>query len=98
MLNIDADRLTTVAQTAWDAAEGTKDGKRWQNAIAKAVGQLDRNPYIAFEPEGTLILSESNEIYRANGTCQCKAWTSARYPCWHRALHRLLVRLAETSH
>jgi hypothetical protein len=98
MLNIETDRLATVAQEAFDASEGKKDGKRWQTAIAKAVGQLDRNPYIHFEPEGTLILSESNTIYRANGTCQCRAWESGRFPCWHRALHRLLVRLSETSH
>ena len=44
-----------------------------------------------------LVLSESGEIYRVNGVCQCKAFANGQ-PCWHRAAARLIERYNETSH
>jgi formaldehyde-activating enzyme involved in methanogenesis len=94
MLNINESAMQTVAQEAFDKAQG--DG-RWQRAIAKAVQQIRENPYIHFDGDAALILSDSNEIYTANGTCQCKAFAN-RKPCWHRAMARLLKRYEERAH
>ncbi len=92
--------LEAAAQAAFDLAteRDGKDAKRWQNVIVRAKIQLAENPYIHDEGDALLILSDSNEIYHANGTCQCKAFTSAKYPCWHRAAHRLVRRYQELSH
>jgi hypothetical protein len=68
-MNIDQDRIHQVAQEAFDKVSGNG---RWGMAIAKA--QLESNPYIHFDSQSLLILSPSGEIYRANGTCQCKAF------------------------
>ena len=93
MLNIDEAKLQEVAQAAFDKAEGSK---RWQNAIAKAVGQLRENPMMHFDGEALLILSDSNQIYSANGVCQCKAFEKG-FPCWHRAAARLVRRYFEAQ-
>ncbi len=87
MLNIDQNRMQEVIQEAFDKT----DNRRWQTAIAKAKAQLESNPYLHFDGEALLILSDSNEIYRANGTCQCKAYEKG-FPCWHRAAARLVER------
>jgi hypothetical protein len=50
-----------------------------------------------FDGDALLVLSESGEIYRANGACQCKAYANSQ-PCWHRAAARLVKRYNETSH
>lgn len=74
-----------------------KDGKRWINAIAKAVAEIENNPFMTFEPEthSLLILSErSGQIYTANGTCQCAAFNKG-FPCYHRAAARLVMRYIE---
>lgn len=81
MLNLNQDKLQEVIQQAFDNAEGNK---RWQAAIVKAKIQLESNPYLEWQDNALLILSPSNEIYRANGTCECKAYAKG-YPCWHRA-------------
>jgi chloramphenicol 3-O-phosphotransferase len=102
MMNLNPTILETVIQTAFDAAteRGGKDARRWQTAIAKAKQQLETNPYMHFDGDALLILSpESNEIYRANGSCQCKAWEKGKYPCVHRAAARIVKRYYEqTSH
>ncbi len=87
-MNIDQNRMSEVIQGAFDKAQGSK---RWQTAIAKAKAQLESNPYLHFDGDALLILSDSNEIYRANGTCQCKAFAQGQ-PCWHRAAARLVER------
>lgn len=77
----------------------SKDGKRWINAIAKAVIEIENNPFMSFDVEShsLLMLSEtSNAIYTANGTCQCKAFEQG-FPCRHRAACRLIMRLLETA-
>ena len=94
MLNIDQNRMLQVIQEAFDRVSGSR---RWQTAIAKAKQQIEENPYMHFDGAGLLVLSESGEIYRANGTCQCKAYTNGQ-PCWHRAAARLVQRYNETSH
>lgn len=94
MLNINEDRFQEVAQIAFDKSAGDR---RWQNAIAKAVQQVRENHMMHFDGEALLILSDSNEVYTANGTCQCKAYLHG-YPCWHRAAARLVTRYMETAH
>ena len=44
-----------------------------------------------------VILSDSNQVYEANGTCQCKAYMQGQ-PCWHRAAARLVQRYHERGH
>lgn len=94
MLGIDQDRMQRVAQEAFDRVSGNH---RWETAIAKAKAELESNPYIHFDGRSLLILSSSNEIYSANGSCQCKAYLNHQ-PCWHRAAARLIQRYNETSH
>jgi hypothetical protein len=97
-MDLNTTRLETVTQAAFDAAteHGGKLAKRWQTAIAKAKQQLESNPFLHFDGDALLILSDSNEIYRANGTCQCKAFQKHQ-PCWHRAAARLVTRYNERS-
>jgi hypothetical protein len=76
-----------------------QNGKRWINAIAKAVVEIENNPYMTFDLDShsLLILSEkSGEIYTANGTCQCKAFEQGK-PCYHRAAARLIQRYIEQT-
>jgi hypothetical protein len=94
MMNLDQDRMQQVVQQAFDRVAGDR---RWEHAIVKAKQQFESNPYMHFDGDALLVLSESGEIYRANGVCQCKAFASGR-PCWHRAAARLIRRYNETSH
>jgi hypothetical protein len=94
MLDIDQDRMGQVIQDAFNKALGNR---RWEMAIAKAKQQLESNPFLHWDGSALLVLSPSNEIYEANGTCQCKAYLNHQ-PCWHRAAARLVERYNETSH
>jgi len=94
MMSIDQSTMEQVIQDAFDKATGNR---RWQVAIAKAKEQIESNPYLHFDGDALLVLSPSNEIYRANGTCQCKAYAAGQ-PCWHRAAARLMQRYAEVQH
>jgi chloramphenicol 3-O-phosphotransferase len=94
MLNIDPNKLQEVTQEAFDKVA---DSRRWQTAIAKAKSEILNNPYLHLEGDTLLILSPSNKIYSANGTCQCRAYEHGQ-PCWHRAAARLMKRYYETSH
>lgn len=100
MLDLNPQKLESVAVAAFDALAGTKDARRWETAITKAKRQLEENPYMHPQPDGSLLIlsPDSSEIYSANGTCQCKAWTRGKFPCWHRAAARLYTRYLETSH
>ena len=93
MLNLNEERMQQIAQAAFEKAEGSK---RWQHAIAKAVAQLRDNPVMHFDGEALLILSDSNQIYSANGVCQCKAFEAGQ-PCWHRTAARLVRRYFEAQ-
>ena len=94
MLNLNEKRMAAVIREAFDKVAGSR---RWQTAIAKAKQLLEENPFLHFDGEALLILSPSNEIYRANGVCQCRAFEQGQ-PCWHRAAARLVERYMEKSH
>lgn len=69
----------------------------WVRAIERAAEQIHDNPYIAEDGDALLIQSAtSNEIYRANGVCQCKAY-KRDMPCWHRAAAQLVKRYREAE-
>jgi hypothetical protein len=94
-----ADALSKVELTATDAQ--TK--KRWINAIAKSVAQIElHGEFMTWMPETKSLLiwsQDSNDIHAANGVCDCEAYKRG-FPCWHRAAARL-VRLymePETVH
>ena len=91
MMNVDGGKMERIIQTAFDMAQGSP---RWRRAIARARQEIRSNPYLHFDGEALLILSPSNEIYRANGVCQCKAFEQGR-PCWHRAAGRIAQRYFE---
>ena len=94
-MNINHDRMQQVVQVAFDKSQGSR---RWQTAIAKAKQQLESNPYLHWDGTALLILSPfSDNIYRANGTCECLAYQKGQ-PCWHRAAARLVQRYMEQSH
>lgn len=71
---------------------------RWQNAIKKAVVQIEENgTFMEYdETENYLLIwsQGSNEIYSANGICQCKAFEQG-FPCFHRAAARLVRNYLE---
>jgi hypothetical protein len=90
MMNLNSIKLDEVIQAAFDKAMSAgKNSLRWQTAIAKAKQQLESNPFLHFDGDALLILSDSNEIYRANGSCQCRAYANGQ-PCWHRAAARIV--------
>jgi hypothetical protein len=66
---------------------------RWQNAIKKAVAQIEAGgEFMTFDMnEAHLVIwsQDSDQIYSANGVCQCKAFEQG-FPCWHRAAARLV--------
>ena len=86
-----ADSLSKIEQTVTDAQ--TK--KRWINAIAKAAAEIEQNGVFMTwqEDDHSLLIwsQKSNNIYTANGVCQCRAFEQGS-PCFHRAAARL-VRL-----
>ncbi len=86
-----ADSLSKIEQTVTDAQ--TK--KRWINAIAKAAAEIEQNGvFMTWQDEDNSLLiwsQKSNNIYTANGICQCRAFEQGA-PCFHRAAARL-VRL-----
>lgn len=87
MLELNEARLSVVVDAALTAVKGDK---RWTNAVLRAEKLLTSgNPYLHFTGEALLMLSESGEIYTANGTCQCTAF-KGRLPCKHRAAYRLV--------
>lgn len=99
---INREKLAQVAAESVGKLENSNhpQAKRWINAIAKAVVEIESNPYLTFDvaSHSLLILSErSGAIYIANGTCQCAAYTTNQSPCYHRALARLIVRYLETA-
>jgi hypothetical protein len=93
-MNINSAKLEQIVMEAFDKVSGNR---RWEAAIVRAKQQLESNPYLHFDGDALLILSPSNEIYRANGICQCKAFKLGQ-PCWHRAAARLVKRYNETAH
>jgi hypothetical protein len=84
-----ADAIAKVELTVKDAQ--TK--KRWVKAIAKAVAQIEANgTFMNYDTEDNhlVIWSQgSDEVYSANGVCQCEAYARG-LACWHRAASRLV--------
>ena len=75
------------------------NAQRWINAIAKAVSEIENNPYLTFDLKAheLLILSETTgNVYRANGVCQCRAYEQ-KMPCYHRAASRLVALYIERT-
>ena len=94
-----ADAISNVELTVKDA--NTK--KRWINAIAKAVVEIETNgAFMNYDKEENHLViwsQKSNEIYTANGVCQCAAFNKG-FACWHRSaarLVRLYLGLAENK-
>ena len=91
---VNRDVLAQVAAESLAKVATTKNAKSWTNAIAKAVVEIENNPYMTWQAdsESLLILSEkSGRIYQANGVCQCLAFAQGM-PCYHRAAARLIQR------
>lgn len=86
-----ADALANVELNGKDASAK----KRWINAIAKATVEIEQNGvFMTWQSEESSLLiwsQKSNQIYTANGVCQCRAFEKG-LPCFHRAAARL-VRL-----
>ena len=102
MINATPEQLQEAAIDAFDKVEASPEvkdwqKKRWTRAIARAWQELQSNPYLEWQNDALLILSPSGEIYKSNGTCQCKAYENG-FPCWHRAASRIVQRVLETSH
>lgn len=92
-MNVNQTRMNAVVKEAFGKVNGNR---RWEMAIVKAAQQIELNPYLHFDGDALLILSPSNEIYRANGVCQCAAFNQPKpQPCWHRAAARLVKRYHE---
>ena len=88
---VTADAIAKVELTVTDAQ--TK--KRWINAIAKAVIEIEQNgAFMNYDEKDNYLViwsQKSNEVYSANGVCRCIAFERG-FACWHRAAARL-VRL-----
>ena len=97
MIQLNAERLDQVTQAAFNATEGKRDARRWQQAIVRARQIAETNPYVELTDRGLLMLSDSGEIYEGitDRNCPCKAFAEGQ-PCKHRALYRLLARYSET--
>jgi len=90
MMNLNQETMQEVIQEAFDRT----DSLRWQMAITRAAQEIESNPFMHYDGRALIILSESNEVYSANGSCQCKAYSHGK-PCWHRAAARLVTRYNE---
>jgi hypothetical protein len=91
-----AGALAKVELTAADAQ--TKN--RWINAIAKAAAEIEQNGvFMTWQDEDHSLLiwsQKSNNIYTANGVCQCRSFDQGS-PCFHRAAARLVRLYMETE-
>lgn len=85
-------------QVVTEALIKVENNSRWSNAINKAVREIEENGEFMtyFENENYLLIwsQGSNEIYSANGVCQCRAFEQG-YPCYHRAAARLVRNYLE---
>ncbi len=80
-------------ETVKEALAKSQNFPRWQNAINKAVVQIELNgEFMTFDAENKSLLiwsQESNDIHAANGICDCEAYKRG-FPCWHRAAARIV--------
>lgn len=92
MIEINETKLNKTVEIALSKVKGDS---RWTNAILRGEKLLtNNNPYLHFDGKRLLVLSESGQIYEANGVCQCKAFPN---PCKHRAAFGLMKRYAEAN-
>ena len=83
--------VSDAIQTAIETCSTEKLAARWERAIDRAVAEIQTNPFLDFDTETNQLLilsSSSNNIYSANGICQCLAFLNGT-PCWHRAAARI---------
>jgi hypothetical protein len=93
MLSFNEEKFGAVVEIALTKVS---DNRRWSSAISKASEMLTSpNPYFHFTGDALLMLSDSGEIYEANGVCQCKAFLGGN-PCKHRAAFKLVKRYFES--
>jgi hypothetical protein len=104
MLQIEnKDRFAQIIADALSKVELTTDAqtkKRWINAIARAVAEIEENgnfmSWMA-EDKSLLIWSQKTDgVYTSNGVCQCRAFMQG-VPCFHRAAARLVRIYLETE-
>ena len=96
--------LEVLGQIAFESISKIEDtnapnGKRWVNAIAKAVVEIENNPYLTYDLKSheLMMLSErTGTVYRANGVCGCRAFELGQ-PCYHRACARLIAIYVERT-
>ena len=87
-------QFNKVVETAKAKVAGNK---RWIAAIDKAADALLNGKWIVTELQDCyLITTESGKTYRANGVCQCEAFSHDQ-PCKHRAGARLLTLYREAE-
>lgn len=94
---IAAESIVKLSGIAAESNPRSKNAKSWINAIAKAVVEIEDNPYLTYDLDAhelTILSSHTGNIYKANGTCSCKAF-QARMPCFHRAAARLIAIYVE---
>ena len=78
-----------------------QNNTRWTNAIRKAVGKVEdesQATWMEFNAEANQLIIWSqgtDKVYSSNGICQCEAYTNG-FPCWHRALARLMRLYTES--
>lgn len=103
MLNIENKELfgeivAKAVATAHLTCKSKETAEKWIRAIAKGAATLDGDTtFVHYQPEDKSLLfwsANSNEIYSANGICQCKAFEQNQ-PCYHRAMARLVRRYFE---
>jgi hypothetical protein len=99
--SIDKEVLGQFAAESINKIQDTNapNGKRWVNAIAKAVVEIESNPYLTYDLKSheLMMLSErTGTVYRANGTCQCQAYEQG-FPRYHRAASRLVAVYLERT-
>jgi hypothetical protein len=98
MLNIENKEKFNEIVT--EALAKSKNFPRWQNAINKAVVQIElHGEFITYLPETKSIViwsQESNAVHSANGVCDCIAFEKG-FPCYHRAMARLIRLYMESE-
>jgi|GEM_PF-2306241 len=81
------DKLVLAVDAARQSAAGNS---RWVNAIDAGFNFLLQQEIVEIDSHDALIYrSESGTTYRANGTCQCRAFAQGQ-PCKHRAASKLV--------
>jgi hypothetical protein len=91
-----AEILDFIVDAVDAARAAAADSPRWRNAIDAAFDHLLTVDVIEYDHTAHELLyrSESGATYRANGSCQCRAFEAGQ-PCKHRAAARLVYRAVE---